>query len=238
MSCKRIATNEFHCYLMMENGIEKSERASIKEELANMSFEEMIKLKEHLGGKAYNEAVFGVRPTKTYFKRENKNRPREMSSKIRPGPFQDITHPKKIVRDPRFDPLCGKFDEKVFSSAYSFIGDIKKRELEQLRTLMKKETDEKQKTKIRYLITRMENQEREAARCHAKHERSKKEHEEQIEMLRNGEKPWFQKKSEKQLLDLVEQYHDLKKSGKLHKHIEKRRRRNARHDWKQLNTAL
>lgn len=40
-----------------------------------MSFEDILKLKEELGGKVYNDAVFG--PTKTIetdFKRANKNR--------------------------------------------------------------------------------------------------------------------------------------------------------------------
>jgi ribosomal RNA-processing protein 36 len=40
-----------------------------------MSFEELQKLKEHLGSKVYNEAMFGeCEMKKISFKRENKNR--------------------------------------------------------------------------------------------------------------------------------------------------------------------
>jgi len=40
-----------------------------------MSFEELQKLKEQLGSKVYNEAMFGAHEMKkTDFKRENKNR--------------------------------------------------------------------------------------------------------------------------------------------------------------------
>jgi ribosomal RNA-processing protein 36 len=40
-----------------------------------MSFEELQKLKEHLGSKVYNEAMFGANyMKKTNFKRVNKNR--------------------------------------------------------------------------------------------------------------------------------------------------------------------
>jgi ribosomal RNA-processing protein 36 len=40
-----------------------------------MSFEELQKLKEQLGSKVYNEAMFGTSHIKkTNFKRENKNR--------------------------------------------------------------------------------------------------------------------------------------------------------------------
>lgn len=71
-----------------------------------MSFEDLQKLKEKLGSKVYNEAVFGVAPKRrtskhTVFRRENKNRPREMSSK-RPVPLIDAkATEQKEVRDPR-----------------------------------------------------------------------------------------------------------------------------------------
>jgi hypothetical protein len=50
-------------------------QTAIREELSKMSFEELQKLKEQLGSKVYNEAMFGTNQTKkTDFKRENKNR--------------------------------------------------------------------------------------------------------------------------------------------------------------------
>jgi ribosomal RNA-processing protein 36 len=50
-------------------------QTAIREELSKMSFEELQKLKEQLGSKVYNEAIFGTSQTKkTNFKRENKNR--------------------------------------------------------------------------------------------------------------------------------------------------------------------
>ena len=50
-------------------------------------------------------------------KRENKNRPREMSSKKTVKRYRDVvglTAEQNIEkRDPRFDNLCGEFDKKV-----------------------------------------------------------------------------------------------------------------------------
>ena len=50
-------------------------------------------------------------------KRENKNRPRQMSSKKTVKRFRDVvglTTEKKVERrDPRFDNMCGEFNEKV-----------------------------------------------------------------------------------------------------------------------------
>ena len=41
--------------------------------------------------------------------------------------------------------------------------------------------------------------------------------------------------AEKRVLNLVEQYEELKESGKLLKHIRKRRKRNVQKDRKRLN---
>lgn len=64
-------------------------------------------MKERIGAKVYKEALFGKTDktkdkTPKVFKRENKNRPREMSSK-RPVPMlQSVpTVKKKEIRDPR-----------------------------------------------------------------------------------------------------------------------------------------
>ena len=52
-------------------------------------------------------------------KRDNKNRPREMSSKKTVKRYRDVVgvsaENKNEKRDPRFDSMCGEFDEKVKS---------------------------------------------------------------------------------------------------------------------------
>lgn len=133
-----------------------------------MSFENLIKLKEKLGAKVYNAAVLGTvdrakRPAaKKDFKRENKNRPREMSSK-RPVPLlgNDKSKAKELttaVRDPRFDPNCGEFNAAKFKENFGFVADIKANELTELRSQLKESKDPKQIKKLKYLIQRMQNQ--------------------------------------------------------------------------------
>lgn len=132
-----------------------------------MSFESLINLKEKLGAKVYNEAVFGTseranRPAKKEFKRENKNRPREMTSK-RPVPLLRNDKPKakdsaERVRDPRFDPNCGEFNAKKFKENFSFVADIKATELLELKGQLKESKDPKEIKKLKYLIQRMQNQ--------------------------------------------------------------------------------
>jgi ribosomal RNA-processing protein 36 len=43
--------------------------------------------------------------------------------------------------------------------------------------------------------------------------------------------------AEKRVLDLVEQYEELKESGKLQKHIKKHRKKNAQKDRKKLSVV-
>nr|XP_050865084.1 ribosomal RNA processing protein 36 homolog [Vespula vulgaris] len=209
---------------------EDKNQDEIRTELSHMSFEDLQKLKEKLGTKVYNETVFGSRKKKeVLFKRENKNRPREMSTKKQVPRFREIIQVKKhIPRDPRFDSLCGDFNEKAFRNAYSFINDIKKENLVTLKSELQKTDDPKEIKKIKYLIQRLENQLREQKRKNMKEEKKIEEKKLIVKAIKSGQKPSFKKKSEKKVLDLISQYEELKNSGKLKTHI-KRLRKKALH---------
>ncbi|XP_076235156.1 ribosomal RNA processing protein 36 homolog isoform X2 [Calliopsis andreniformis] len=204
-----------------------------------MSFEDLQKLKEKIGTKVYNEALFGPRKVKHInFKRENKNRPREMSAKKPVSRFKEVVHVKKIMsRDPRFDSLCGTFNPKAFKNAYSFLTHIKQNDLATLKEKLQETKDPKMIKKIKYLIQRLENQLREEKRRDHKDDKIKNEKKEIVEAIKKGEKPVFKKKSEKKVLDLVSQYEELKNSGRLKKHIQRLRKKNLRKDRQKLATA-
>ncbi|XP_018567274.1 ribosomal RNA processing protein 36 homolog [Anoplophora glabripennis] len=209
--------------------MKETERLQIREKLSTLSFGDLLKMKEQMGSKLYDETVFGEtkKKSKNDFKRANKNRPREMSSKVRCFRKElnsGITSfPKKTVsRDPRFDPLCGQFDDKTFKSNYKFVNEIRQKEIKQLEKELKSCTDPERKKTIKLLIQRMNNQIREQRKRDAE---NKKKYEEKMEMrekLKRGEKPVFKKKSVKKLESLIEKYEELKKTNKLQKHIEKR----------------
>lgn len=181
-----------------------------------MSFEELQKLKQTIGAKVYNETVFGRNNVKkqTDFKRANKNRPREMSSK-RPIKIVNnlISVKKSVPRDPRFDPICGTYDEKTFKSNYRFINDLKKDEKKELKKELEKTEDPEMRKKIKLLIQRLvrtffsqllsdeiylfafqDNQIREQEKRDKQQYKLRAEKEEVKEMLRRGEKPVFKKK--------------------------------------------
>lgn len=201
-----------------------------------MSFEDLQKLKEKLGSKVYNEAVFGAkRVKKTEFKRENKNRPREMTAKRQVSRSKQVVQVKKHeARDPRFDSLCGNFDEKAFKNSYSFLFKLKENDLKALKEELNTAEDPKTITKIKYLIQRIENQLKEESRKKQREDLKSAEKKEIVEAIKSGEKPIFKKKSEKKIINLVSQYEELKSTGKLKKHIERLRKKRLGKDRKKF----
>merc|ERR550519_2989174 len=142
---------------------ELDEREKFKNELSKLSLDEIQKLKEKIGLKLFNQSLGVSKPairSKEEFKRANKNRPREMSSKKTVPRFREVVAVAKVEskRDPRFDPLCGEFDEKIFRDSYKFVSDIKNDELNKLKKQLAEEEDPERKEKIKFLITRMKNQ--------------------------------------------------------------------------------
>ncbi|XP_076637294.1 ribosomal RNA processing protein 36 homolog [Colletes latitarsis] len=218
---------------------EDKDQEQIRAELSEMSFEDLQKLKEKLGTKVYNEALFGPRKVrKVVFKRENKNRPREMSAKKPVSRFREVVCVKKnIPRDPRFDSLCGKFDQTKFKKAYGFLTDVKQNDLEKLKKQLNETEDPKMIKKIKYLIQRLENQLREERRKGRQQEKMSTEKKEIVESIKRGEKPVFKKKTERRVLDLVSQYEELKNSGKLKKHIQRLRKKSLHRDRQKLASS-
>ncbi|EFN81267.1 ribosomal RNA processing protein 36 homolog [Harpegnathos saltator] len=218
---------------------EDKDHVQIREELSQMSFEDLQKLKDKLGTKIYKETLFGKKEViKRQFKRENKNRPREMSAKIPVSGLREVVKVKKVVtRDPRFDSMCGTFNEKAFKRSYGFISKLRENDLSTLKKELTQATDPRVIKKIKYLIQRVENQLREEKRLKKKEGKQQQEKKELMESIKRGEKPVFKKKSEKKVLDLISQYEELKETGKLKKHIKRLRKKNIHKDRAKLKIS-
>lgn len=167
-----------------------------------MSFEDLMKLKEKVGFKVYNETVFGAsrkerkkKTTKADYKRENKNRPREEGVK-RPVPFLANEKPNSSTivserRDPRFDPKCGDFDQTKFAENFDFVSEIREKELIELKGQLKDTTDPKEQKKIKYLLQRMKNQKTEKVKRKIKEEVLAEEREEIKKAKQEFRKPYY-----------------------------------------------
>jgi len=224
-------------------------RAQFREKIRGMSMEELLQMKQDIGTKAMDK-MMGIRKRssggnelmsskKSDFKRDNKNRPRETSSKKTVGRFRDVvgltTDQKTSKRDPRFDSLCGEFDAKIFKDSYKFVDTIKAREVKELKEQLKQDDlDDETKTKIKYLIQRSENQVREKGKLEKRKEVEKEEKKRNRELAKEGKKPQFMSKREKQNVEMVDKYEELKSSGKLENYMKKKSKKNLAKDRKRL----
>uniref|UniRef100_A0ACD5XUF4 Uncharacterized protein n=1 Tax=Avena sativa TaxID=4498 RepID=A0ACD5XUF4_AVESA len=169
-------------------------------------------------------------------RRESRKRPMEISTNVRPPRFREVIQvPKKVVRDPRFEPVYGVVDQDGFRKRYNFLFDDKlPKEKEKLQKSMKKLKDpnaiEEVKSQITWIDKQLrsnpqKNVESEILRGHIKKER---------EAAKAGKQPYYLKKSEIRQRKLMEKYNELKESGKLDAYIEKRRKKNASKDHRYM----
>lgn len=203
------------------------EEVEIENVLADIPFEELQKARSD-GTLAVHQKSNSEKKSK----RANKNRPVEMSSKKPVSRFREVVQiPKKVVRDPRFESLCGKLDVEGFRKRYNFMfEETLPAEKAELQKLLKSSKDPEV---IKELKNRISSIEKQLKSDSAKHrdahilaEHKKKER----EAAKQGKRPFYLKKSEIRKQRLVEKYNDLKASGKLDSYLEKRRRRNAAKD--------
>jgi hypothetical protein len=87
---------------------------------------------------------------------------------------------------------------------------------------MKEEEDPEQRTKIKYLIQRTENQLRAEAQIKVKEAKEAAEKTDRKEQLKAGEKPFYVSKAKQKESELVEHYEQLKEKGGLDTFIRKK----------------
>ncbi|XP_036323455.1 ribosomal RNA processing protein 36 homolog [Rhagoletis pomonella] len=227
----------------------EEQRGSIREDLRKMSFEEIMKLKEELGARLYKEAVIGtdkdttrnLNAKKTSFKRLNKNRPREFSAK-RQVPFISVEQKNKgqaeeEVRDPRFDSNCGDFKVNHFKENYKFLVKIRQKDIIRLRKQLRETENSEERERLQKEIQSLANKNLEDKKWHLKQESLNREKLEIKQTIQKGGRPHYITKRERRAKELVQQFEQLKESGKLSKHLEKRRKKNAAKDRRQLGFA-
>lgn len=188
-----------------------------------MSMDELKKLKDKL-----RKVVSSTAPKagKVVYKRENKNRPREVSAKRR-----EMRNQTRIVRrDPRFEESCGSFEEDQFKKDYAFLEQMKEKERKMIAKAARKEKDPEKKETLIKLKQRLVNQ--------AVSEKQREAEKHLIEDLKNKKKEEtgkaYVKRSDVKAALLIQKYQQLKRSGKLKKYLEKKRKKNVAKDRKKI----
>jgi len=157
---------------------------------------------------------------------ESDEAPEEISSKHPPKrTFVKTPRQRQLPSiDPRFNPRAGKFKEEHFRRNFQFAFDLKDKELEELKKSTPANKDPEEAGKAKYLIQRMENQKR---------EQQKKRQISKPIINRDGSK-YYPSKKEVLAQELVAKFEQLKDSGKLKTHLEKRRKKQAGKERKRM----
>ncbi|RXN06566.1 amine sulfotransferase-like protein [Labeo rohita] len=161
--------------------------------------------------------------------------PQEISAK-KHVPFLRKVVPvkKRISRDPRFDDLSGEYKPAIFHKTYKFINNIREKETEIVKKKLRKVKSETKKEELKGLLKRMENQQKARQRQEQEREKELQFKRKQRELVGQGHKPFYLKKSDQKKLELAEKFSELKKSGKLENFLSKKRKRNATKDRRKL----
>ncbi|KAK4166667.1 hypothetical protein QBC43DRAFT_313099 [Cladorrhinum sp. PSN259] len=178
--------------------------------------------------------------------RASKHAPTELSSKRQVSRKRDFlsegTLPKKEARDPRFMPLPARsgsdprIDEIKFRKAYAFLDEYRESEMNELRATIKKTKDPRQKEQLQKALLSMESKkkaqerkdkERKVIEEHRKHEK---------ELVKQGKTPYYLKKQDVKKKVLEETFKGMKK-GQVDKAIERRRKKVAGREKKNLPFA-
>ncbi|OCK91244.1 DUF947-domain-containing protein [Cenococcum geophilum 1.58] len=159
--------------------------------------------------------------------RSSKHAPATQSSKRAVTRKRTVVEVKKpVVRDPRFDPLTGpRPDEAVLKKRYSFLNDCKSSEMAELRAIIKKTKNEAEKEILKRKLLSMESQQKAQAGKEKQQEIVREHRKKERELVKQGKKPFFLKKSEQKKLTLIDRYENMK--GKQRDRVIERRRKKA-----------
>ena len=159
------------------------------------------------------------------FNRSSKHAPAEMSSKKAVSRKREVVPvTKREYRDPRFEPLAGKVDEARIREAYSFLDDYRDDEMKELRNVIKTTKDDEAKEKLKRALSSMESRKKVQLRKDKEKEILDQHRKEEKELVKQGKKPFYLKKSEQKKRLLLDQYGSLK-GKQLDRVIERRRKK-------------
>ncbi|XP_058812652.1 ribosomal RNA processing protein 36 homolog [Topomyia yanbarensis] len=243
--------------ISVEQKSDSSDNEQLKladDDFRKMPFEELLQLKRRLGSKVYNEAVFGKtnsREAEPSPKLSKKKRAALEKDSDSDGPPEELNAKRKVPmlgmekrhqkaaqsrsKDPRFDANQGYFSGRKFREQYGFINELRSEELASLQAQLEESVDPIEIDRLKFAIRRTENQVREFNKQKEQDKKRQLERQETRKAIEEGKRPFYEKKSTKKARELVEKYDQLRETGKLGKHIDKRRKKNTAKDRKKLD---
>jgi len=184
------------------------------------------------GGEAA-ERKAGKKDTRD-FARPSKHAPAEMSSKKAVSRKREaIPVTKREYRDPRFEALSGPLDETKIKKNYSFLEGYRDDEMKKLKDEIRKTKDPTAKETLKRALLSMESKKK-AQQAKDKQQDIIREHRaKEKELIKQGKKPFYLKKTEQKKLALIDKYSNMK-GKQLDRAIERKRKKKAQRDRRHM----
>ncbi|KAI8896775.1 hypothetical protein BC833DRAFT_596153 [Globomyces pollinis-pini] len=161
--------------------------------------------------------------------------PQEITSK------KPVTRKRTIIesnnnkfRDPRFEPLSGTLNPELFKRSYGFIHQYEESEVEQLKKVIATEKDVEKKANLKGQLTKLTSKLNARKLKEKRMEMEKGWKKKELELVKQGKKPFYMKNSEKKKLELVEKFKSIGKGVSMEKFLEKRRKKNASREHRKI----
>ncbi|KAI0977305.1 hypothetical protein F4678DRAFT_412508 [Xylaria arbuscula] len=157
--------------------------------------------------------------------RSSKHAPTEMSSKRQVSRKREVVSMNKVAaRDPRFSSASGTVDEVRARKAYAFLDEYRDAEMAELKTAMKKTRSESEKESLARTLKSMQSRKEAQSQRDAEHEVVAQHRRQEKELVAQGKKPFYLKKSEQKKQLLLERFAGMKKK-QVDRSIERRRKK-------------
>uniref|UniRef100_A0A914N2J5 rRNA biogenesis protein RRP36 n=2 Tax=Meloidogyne incognita group TaxID=654580 RepID=A0A914N2J5_MELIC len=185
------------------------EMAALRTKISSFSLKKLAELKSKIGLELFNKIMYGK--SISSFNEDNTNRiqsrksggthrPRVESSTRPPPKFRsirglEIRKAKNAHFDPRFAASSGDFDQIAFHRDYSFIEDLRKKDIQELQNAYKQIKREggnpKQIERIKRNLLRLRNQQKDYQDQKLKEDILSDLRRTNIERMNNGERPIY-----------------------------------------------
>lgn len=173
---------------------------------------------------------------KPRLKRTSKHAPQEQSSKRPVSRRREVVpDTRRKARDPRFDSLgSGRLDEAKFRKTYAFLDEYRDSEMAELRAQIKKAKAPLRKEELKRQLMSMESRKKAEQQKLAKAQLLQEHRQKEKELVAQGKKPFYLKKSEQKKSLLMDRFSGMNEK-QVNKAIEKKRKKVAAKERRELD---
>ncbi|KAJ3112706.1 rRNA biogenesis protein rrp36 [Phlyctochytrium bullatum] len=208
-----------------EQAAESANMRKLKAEMEDMSFDQLLRLKEKIGEKAFlqiqtnslhkarNAGNTGTKlepkrsgkPTmdaksqkkSDLPKRKSKHAPQELPATRAVSRKRVVVETQQLkTRDPRFDSLSGSFNQGLFEKSYGFLDDYRKKEIAMISERLKKEKDPEERSALKQLHQAMISSQKTREVEEQRKSVLRDWRKKETEAVKSGKKPYFLKNNE------------------------------------------